>query len=99
VLGAGSSGPAAQAAQAPPGLPPLCTRDFNSQPKPDLIQRQMEVTDALRSRGVNVIECTGCDRTTVGVLLPLADEETVAWLSRHYHVNVVGCLRRLPSGP
>ena len=89
---------APQAAQTAPGLPPLCTRNFNSQPEPDSIQRQIEVTDALRSRGVDVLESTGCDRTTVGVLVPVADEATVAWITKHYHVNVVGWLRRLPSG-
>jgi hypothetical protein len=90
---------APQAAQTPPGLPPLCTGDFNSQPEPDSMQRQIEVIDALRSRGVDVLESTGCDRTTVGVLVPVADEATLTWLSRHYRVNVVGWLRRLPSGP
>jgi hypothetical protein len=90
---------APQVAQTPPGLAPLCTQDFNSQPEPDSMQRQIEVIDALRSRGVDVLESAGCDRTTVGVLVAVADEATVTWLSRHYRVNVVGWLRRLPSGP
>jgi len=90
---------APQGAQTPPGLPPLCSQDFNSQPEPDSMQRQIEVIDALRSRGVIVLESAECDRTTVGVLVPVADEATVTWLSRHYRANVVGWLRRLPSGP
>jgi hypothetical protein len=90
---------APQVAQTPPGLPPLCTQDFNSQPEPDSMQRQIEVIDALRRRGVDVLESTGCDRATVGVLVVVADDATVDWITKHYHVNVVGWLRRLPSGP
>lgn len=90
---------APQAAQTAQGLPRLCQQDPNSQPEPDSIQRQIEVAAALRSRGVEVLESTGCDRTTVGVLVPVADEAAVTWLSRQYRVNVVGWLRRLPSGP
>jgi hypothetical protein len=90
---------APQVAQTPPGLPPLCTQDFNSQPEPDSTPRQVEVIDALRSRGVDVLESTGCDRATVGVLVVVADDATVDWITTHYHVNVVSWLRRLPSGP
>src|SRR6266851_448638 len=90
---------APRAAPTPPGLPPLCSQDFNPQPVLDTTQRQIEVTDALRSRGVDVLESTGCDRTTVGVLVVVADDATVDWLARHYHVNVVSWMRRLPSGP
>jgi hypothetical protein len=90
---------APQAALPLPGLPPLCTQDSNSQPEPDSTQRQIEVTDALRSRGVDVLESTGCDRATVGVLVVVADDATLDWITKHYHVNVVSWLRRLPSGP
>jgi hypothetical protein len=90
---------APQAAPTPPGLPPLCTQDFNSQPEPDSMQHQIEVIDALRSRGIDVLESTGCDGTTVGVLVPVADDATVGWLTEHYRVNLVSWLRRLPSGP
>jgi hypothetical protein len=34
-----------------------------------------------------------------GVLVVVADDATVDWITKHYHVNVVGWLRRLPSGP
>jgi hypothetical protein len=81
------------------GLPEPCQPDPNSQPEPDSIQIQIEVSDALRSRGVEVLMSTGCDRTTVGVVVPVADDTTVAWITSRYHVNVVGWLRRLPSGP
>jgi hypothetical protein len=90
---------APQAAQTPPGLPPLCRQDFNSQSEPGSTQRQIEVIDALRRRGVDVLESTGCDGATVGVLVVVADNATVDWITKHYHVNVVGWLRRLPSGP
>ena len=61
---------------------------------------QIEVIDALRSRGVEVLMSTGCDRTTVGVLVPVADDATVAWVTSHYPaVKVAGWLRPLPSGP
>ena len=90
---------APKSAQTVPGLPQLCQPDPNSQPEPDSMQRQIEVADALRSRGVEVLESAGCDRTTVGVLVPVADEATVAWITRSYHVKVVGWLRPLPSGP
>jgi hypothetical protein len=90
---------APQVAQMPPGLPPLCTQDSNSQPEPDSMQRQIEVTDALQSRGVDVLESAGCDRATVGVLVVVADDATVDWITKRYHVNVVSWLRRLPSGP
>jgi hypothetical protein len=42
---------------------------------------------------------TGCDGMKVGVVVPVADHATVEWLTRNYQVNVVGWLRRLPSGP
>jgi hypothetical protein len=90
---------APQIAQTAPGPPQLCQQDPNSQPEPDSIQRQIEVIDALRSRGVDVLMSTGCDRTTVGVLVPVADDATVAWITSRYHVNLVGWLRPLPSGP
>ena len=86
-------------AQTPPGLPPLCTQDFNAQPEPDSTQGQIEVIRALQSRGVDVLESTGCDHATVGVLVVVADDATVDWITKHYHVNVVSWLRRLPSGP
>jgi hypothetical protein len=89
---------APQAAQTAPGLPSLCTQDFN-QPEPDSMQRQIEVIDALRSRGVDVLESSGCGRNTVGVLVVVADDATVAWITRHYRVNIVGWLRPLPGGP
>jgi hypothetical protein len=90
---------APQIAQTAPGPPQPCQQDPNSQPEPDSIQRQIEVIDALRSRGVEVLMSTGCDRTTVGVLVPVADDATVAWITSRYHVNVVGWLRPVPSGP
>jgi hypothetical protein len=88
-----------QPAEKAPGLPPLCTQDFNAQPGPDTIQLQVEVIDALRSRGVDVLESTGCDQATVGVLVPVADDATVNWLTSHYRVKIAGWLRRMPSGP
>jgi hypothetical protein len=81
------------------GLPEPCQPDPNSQPQPDSIQIQIEVSDALRSRGVEVLMSTGCDQTTVGVVVPVADDATVAWITGRYHVKVAGWLRRLPSGP
>jgi hypothetical protein len=90
---------APQIAQTAPGPPQPCQQDPNSQPEPDSIQRQIEVIDALRSLGVEVLMSTGCDRTTVGVFVPVADDAAVARITSHYHVSVVGWLRRLPSGP
>ena len=90
---------APQAAQTPPGLPPLCTQDSNSQPEPGSTQRQIEVIDALQRRGVDVLESTGCDHTTVGVLVVVADDATVDWITKHHRVKVVSWMRRLPSGP
>ncbi len=88
-----------QPAQKAPGLPQPCTQDFSPQPGFDSIQLQIEVADALRNRGIDVLMSTGCDGMTVGVVLPVADDATVDWLTRHYHVKVVGWLRPLPSGP
>src|SRR5260370_24582060 len=76
---------APRAAQTPPGLPPLCSQDFNPQPVLDTTQRQIEVIDALRSRGIEVLMSTGCDRATDGVLVVVADEATLHWIARHYH--------------
>jgi len=90
---------APQIAQTASGPPQPCQQDRYSQPEPDSIQRQIEVIDALRSRGVEVLMSAGCDRTTVGVLVPVGDDATVAWITSHYHVKVVGWLRPLPSGP
>ena len=90
---------APQVAQTPPGLPPLCTQDFNAQPEPDSMQRQIDVIDALQRRGVAVLESAGCDHATVGVLVVVADDATVDWITKHYRVNVVSWMRRLPSGP
>jgi len=86
-------------AQTAPGLPEPCSQAFRPQPGFDSIQHQIEVADALRNRGVDVLMSTGCDGTTVGVVLPVADDATVDWLTRHYRVKVVGWLQPLPSGP
>ena len=63
------------------------------------MQRQIEVIDALRTRGIDVLMSTGCDGNAVGIVVPVADDATVNWLTRHYSVKVVGWLRPLPSGP
>ncbi|TMD20447.1 MAG: hypothetical protein E6J07_04620 [Chloroflexi bacterium] len=90
---------APQVAQAAPGLPEPCTQDFSPQPGFDSMQRQIEVIDALRTRGIDVLMSTGCDGNAVGIVVPVADDATVNWLTRHYSVKIVGWLRRLPSGP
>jgi hypothetical protein len=90
---------APQPAQTAPGLPQPCAQDFIPQPGFDSIQHQIEVADALRNRGIDVLMSTGCDGMTVGVVLPVADDATVDWLTNHYHVKVAGWLRPLPSGP
>ena len=90
---------APQVAQAAPGLPEPCTQDFSPQPGFDSMQCQIEVIDALRTRGIDVLMSTGCDGNAVGIVVPVADDATVNWLTRHYSVKIVGWLRRLPSGP
>jgi hypothetical protein len=90
---------APQPAQSAPGLPQPCPQDFSPPPGFDSIQLQIEVADALRSRGVEVLMSTGCEGTTVGVVVPVADDATVAWITKREQVNVVGWLRPLPSGP
>lgn len=87
--------PAAQAY----GLPEPCRGDQGSPPGPDSLALQRQVADALRARGIEVLMSTGCDRTTVGVVVPVADDATRSWLAQHYRVEVAGWLRRLPSGP
>src|SRR6202048_2969496 len=89
---------APQPAQTAPGLPQPCPQDFTPQPGFDSIQLQIEVAKALRNRGIDVLMSTGCDGVTVGVVLPVADDATVDWLTKHYHVKVVGWLRPVPSG-
>ncbi len=81
------------------GLPHPCVRDQGSQPGPDTMALQRQVTDALRARGIEGLMSTGCDSATVGVVVPVADEATVSWLTQHYRVEVAGWLRPLPSGP
>lgn len=90
---------APRTAPTAPGSPQPCQQDPNSQPDPDSTQRQIEVIDALRTRGVQVLMSMGCDRTTVGILVPVADDATVSWITSRYHVKVVGWLRPLSSGP
>jgi hypothetical protein len=90
---------APQPAQTAPGLPQPCAQDFSPQPGFDSIQHQIEVADALRNRGIDVLMSTGCDGMTVGVVLPVADGATVDCLTNHYHVKVAGWLQPLPSGP
>jgi hypothetical protein len=88
-----------QPAEKAAGPPQPCSQDFSPQPGFDSIQLQVEVIDALRNRGIDVLMSTGCDGMSVGVLVPVADDATVDWITKHYHVTVVGWLRRLPSGP
>lgn len=88
-----------QPAQKEPGLPQPCAADATSEPGPDPIRLQIQVIDALATRGIHVLMSTGCGGDTVGVVVPVADDATVDWLTRHYRVKVVGWLRRLPSGP
>jgi hypothetical protein len=90
---------APQPAQTAPGLPQPCTQDFSPQPGFDSTQMQIEVADALRNRGIDVLMSTGCDGMKVGVVVPVADDATVDWLTTYYRVYVVGWLRRVPSGP
>ena len=90
---------APQPAQTAPGLPQPCPQDFTPQPGFDSIQLQIEVAKALRNRGIDVLMSTGCGGDTVGVVVPVADEATVSWLTSRYHARVVGWLRPLPSGP
>ncbi len=90
---------APQPTKTAPGLPQPCTQDFSPEPGADSMQRQIEVIDALRTRGVDVLMSTGCDSNAVGIVVPVADDATVNWLTSHYHVKIVGWLRRLPSGP
>jgi hypothetical protein len=88
-----------QLAEKAAGLPEPCTQDFTPQPGFDSMQLQIEVAEALRKRGIDALMSTGCDGTTVGVVVAVADDETVNWLTAHYRVKIVGWLRRLPSGP
>jgi hypothetical protein len=62
--------------------------------------RQTQVWDALKARGITVLQTMPCDDTTLGVTVVLADENTVSWLTSHYGpVKVAGWLRPVPSGP
>jgi len=88
-----------QLAEKAAGLPQPCSQDFSPQPGFDSIQLQIEVADALRNRGIDVLMSTGCDGMTVGVVVPVADDATVNWLTSHYPARIAGWLRRLPSGP
>jgi hypothetical protein len=87
--------PAAKAS----GLLQPCVQDQGSLPGSDSMGLQLQVTDALRTRGIEVLMSTGCDSTTIGVVVPVADDATVSWLTHHYRVKVAGWLRPLPSGP
>jgi hypothetical protein len=87
------------AASTVAGPPQPCAAEAPSEPGPDTIQRQVQVTQALATRGIHVLMSTGCGGDTVGVVVPVADETTVAWLTSHYQASVAGWLRRLPSGP
>jgi len=88
-----------QLAEKASGLPQPCPQDFSPQPGADSMQRQIEVIDALRTRGVDVLMSTGCDGNAVGIVVPVADDATISWLTSHYHVKIAGWLQRLPSGP
>lgn len=90
---------APQPAQTAAGLPQPCAADATSEPGPDAIGLQIQVIDALATRGIHVLMSTGCGGDTVGVLVPVADEATVSWLTSRYHARVVGWLQPLPSGP
>jgi hypothetical protein len=81
------------------GLPQPCSQDFSPQPGFDSTELQVEVIDALGTRGVDVLMSTGCDHNTVGVVVPVADDARLSWVTHHYRVQVAGWLRRLPSGP
>jgi len=88
-----------QPAQKEPGLPQPCAADATSEPGPDPVRLQIQVIDALAARGIHVLMSTGCGGDTVGVVVPVADEATVSWLTSRYHARVVGWLRPLASGP
>ena len=88
-----------QPAQKGPGLAQPCAADATSEPGPDPIRLQIQVIDALATRGIHVLMSMGCGGDTVGVVVPVADEATVSWLTSLYHARVVGWLQPLPSGP
>jgi hypothetical protein len=81
------------------GLPEPCRPESGSPPGLDSIPMQREVSEALRTRGVEVLMSTGCDSTTIGVVVPVADDATVSWLTSHYRAKIAGWLQPLPSGP
>jgi hypothetical protein len=88
-----------QPAQKEPGMPQPCAAGATSEAGPDPIRLQIQVIDALATRGIHVLESTGCGSDTVGVVVPVADEATVSWLTSHYDARIAGWLRPVPSGP
>jgi hypothetical protein len=84
------------------GLPLPCQQElgFEGAPGMPLMAQVVHDWEALRARGIDMLETVPCDSTTVGIVLVAADDQAVAWLTSHYRpIKVVGWLRPLPSGP
>ena len=84
------------------GLPQPCQQElgFEGAPGMPLMERVVHDWESLRAGGIDMLETVPCDSTTVGIVLVVADDHAMAWLTSHYRpIKVVGWLRQLPSGP
>jgi hypothetical protein len=84
------------------GLPQPCQQEvgFDGAPGMRLLKQVDNDWEALRARGIDLLETMPCDSTTVGIVLVVANDQAVGWLTSHYRpIKVAGWLRPLPSGP
>jgi hypothetical protein len=84
------------------GLPQPCQQElgFDGAPGMPLMGQVDNDWVALRARGIDLLETMPCDSATVGIVVVVADDQTVGWLTSHYRpIKVGGWLRPVPSGP
>jgi hypothetical protein len=85
-----------------PGLPVPCVQDPNVASRPGITPLDRWMGDqegSARSQGIEVLQAFSCDERTLGLVVVVADQRTVTWLTNRYGpVKVAGWLRPVPNG-
>jgi hypothetical protein len=91
-----------QQAGKAPGLPAPCVQDPHVASRPGMTPLDRWMADqegSARSQGIEVLQAFSCDDKTLGLVVVVADEQAVNWLTNRYGpVKVAGWLQPVPNG-
>jgi hypothetical protein len=67
---------------------------------PALEQRVIDDYDLMRAQHIEPLQFGMCDETTLGMVVVVADDAAVSWLTGRYHnIKIAGWLQPVPNGP